>query len=193
MVMTLLSIYISLFPYQSPKELYQSASAYVMSYYETQNMQNIEIVNYKRPNYNITLNTLYQDYTWERCIENNIPYELFLAMMYHESKFDEKCIGVNDNGTEDIGFTQINTINFKEVSKILGIEISEISDPYINIDAGIYLFGKLLEKYQDETVALIAYNAGETGMKRIMKNHDSTAYSRLILEYKKTLLENGGF
>lgn len=62
------------------------------------------------------------------------------------------------------------------------------NDAEDNIIAGAYMLGQYLSKYGDENLALMCYNCGEAGAKRLWaKGIYSTKYSRSILEYAESL------
>lgn len=117
----------------------------------------------------------YQDYLWQKCVEYEIQdyYELLLAMMYHESKFDPSIV----SGTNDYGLFQINVCNHSWLKETLGI--SDFLDPYDSIDAGVHIISGYLKKYNDVHMALMCYNMGEGGAKR--SGATSSRYSRGVV------------
>jgi len=123
------------------------------------------------------LQTVMQEY----CTEYNVPYALALAVAERESNFNPDA----KSGTNDYGLMQINKINHKQL-KELGI------DPLThkgNIHAGILMLSQKLERYGDYELALMAYNCGDTGAKRLWDAGTySTKYSRAVMErYQKWL------
>lgn len=72
------------------------------------------------------------------CDENEISYELVLAVMYLESRFDVEAVNyANSNGTRDYGLMQINS-RYKDVhAENAGIDNFNVFDPYENIKVGI--------------------------------------------------------
>lgn len=115
----------------------------------------------------------YQDYLWSKLKEYNHTdlYETCIALMYHESEFQEDVI----SKTNDHGLMQINAGNFNWLRDTLNI--SSLDDPYDNIDCGVYILTSAFEKYGDIEAALVAYNQGHCGEVR------STKYSRCILKH----------
>lgn len=111
----------------------------------------------------IPLNRELQEYTFQRCSELGLEYELVLAVMWRESRFDSNALHLNSNGTFDSGLMQINDINKKWLNEKRGID--NLMDPYQNIDAGTAILGDLYEKY-GEHGAMLAYQYGEAGMVR---------------------------
>jgi len=109
----------------------------------------------------ITLSEELQRYTYNRCQELGLEYEMVLAIMWRESRFQPSAVGVNRNGTRDSGLMQINDVNKKWLLEKHGIE--DLLDPYQNIDAGTAILAKYFSKYS-ENYALMAYQYGEQGM-----------------------------
>ncbi|NLZ53034.1 MAG: lytic transglycosylase domain-containing protein [Thermoanaerobacteraceae bacterium] len=112
--------------------------------------------------YDIPLDTELQSYTYDLCVEYSIEeyYPLILAVMWHESNFNEKAV----SETNDYGLMQINKINHKWLSEKFGI--TDFLDAKQNIKAGVYILSTYLLKYEDIDKALMAYNLGETGARR---------------------------
>lgn len=105
----------------------------------------------------------------QACEKHGVPYALALAVAESESSFDLEA----DSGT-CWGVMQIHPINYPRLREN-GIEPTEYEG---NITAGVFLLGELLEKYADTHKALMAYNCGETGAKRLWKEgYMTTKYS----------------
>lgn len=135
----------------------------------------------------IPLSRELQKYTYDLCKEKHISYELILAVMWKESDFQTNLINVNRNDTKDYGLLQINTSNLKWLQEKCGI--TDVMDDKNNIRSGIELVSYCVSKY-GENDGLIAYNMGESGMKKLKKKgYASTYYSRTILS-KKAEFEN---
>ena len=133
------------------------------------NMQEIRI-------YNIPLADELQEYTFSLCKENDLDYEMVLAMMDQESDYKEKMI----SKTNDYGLMQINKVNHGWLKEKLGIE--DFLDAEQNILAGIIMLSELAGKYDDPHQVLMAYNNGETGAKRLWDQGATTSeYSRSIM------------
>lgn len=134
----------------------------------------------------IDLDENIQEFIYLLCEGYNIDYSFVLALIDQESSFTINA--VSDTG--DYGLFQINEINFEELENKLGI--TDISDPYENTRAGMFILRKLFEKYEEPTKVLMAYNMGETGAKILWdKNVFSTSYTDKILtlqqEYERKL------
>lgn len=120
-------------------------------------------------NENIPLPFELQVIMQQACEKYGVPYALALAVAESESSFDLEA----DSGT-CWGVMQIHPINYPRLREN-GIEPTEYEG---NITAGVFLLGELLEKYADTHKALMAYNCGETGAKRLWKEgYMTTKYS----------------
>ena len=132
--------------------------------------------------YDIPLDREQQDIVREISAEYGVPFELVLAVMQVESNFDVTAIG---NGN-CYGIMQIHKINHPALEKQLGItDWLSLSD---NARAGCYMLGQLLDKYQDETRALMAYNMGEGAAKKAWNaGTRSTGYTEKVKAAKQSL------
>lgn len=93
------------------------------------------------------------------CEEYGVPYALALAVADVESRFDPDAA----SGTNDYGLMQINEVNH-------GWLMEEGIDPMTpagNIEAGVLILSQHLTKYGDPEKALMAYNCGPSGAKRL--------------------------
>lgn len=105
-----------------------------------------------------------QEYTYDLCTENNVDYELVLAVMWRESRFELNATGYNDNGTQDSGVMQINDCNKEWIADELNV--TDLYDPKQNILAGVTMLSGLIDTYGEHD-GLMAYGVGETGMQRL--------------------------
>lgn len=114
----------------------------------------------------------------DACDKYGVPYALALAVAECESSFILEA----DNGT-CWGLMQIHPINYPRLREN-GIEPTEYEG---NIVAGVFMLGELLEKYSDTHKALMAYNCGETGAKRLWnQGYFTSTYSRkVVTNYEK--------
>ena len=121
------------------------------------------------------------------CWDNAVPYEIALAVIHQESRFDPSV----QNGN-CIGYMQVNDVNFEWLHREIGI--TDLHDPVQNLMAGTYMLGELFEKYGEWNMALTAYNFGEVGAREkfFKKGRISCPYSdSVIAQYKewKKILE----
>lgn len=134
--------------------------------------------------FNVPLTHEIQDYIRETSERYGVPMELVIAVIDKESSFRANVI----SGTNDYGYMQINTINFETLTEKLGV--TDLLDPYENILSGIYLLSGHLERTDgDIELALMRYNCGATGAKRLWdKGIYSTEYtSRIMALYESYL------
>lgn len=135
------------------------------------------------PIYDIPLSEELQKYVYEISLEYEIDHKLLLSIMWVETGGTFKLDLISK--TNDYGLMQINKSNHKWLSNA---GLDDMLDPYDNIRAGAIILGGLVEKYGNSHQALMAYNFGEGGMKKVMRNgHQSSRYSRRVFEIKKTL------
>jgi hypothetical protein len=121
----------------------------------------------------------------------NVPYTMLLAVMFQESSYQTDA--VNYDGT-CWGLMQVNEINFERLTEELGdFGVTDIkNNPEDNIVAGAYMLGELLEKYQDENMALMCYSCGEAGARQLFEQgYYSSSYSRAVIQYELEL-DNAG-
>lgn len=123
-----------------------------------------------------TLSYDYQDFVYDECVKNDIQnyYDTVIALMYHESSFEEDLI----SDTDDYGLMQINKCNHKWLKSDLGLD--NMLNPYQNITAGTYIISMLIHKYNNIETALVSYNMGESAV--IDKGIYSSTYSRGVIE-----------
>jgi soluble lytic murein transglycosylase-like protein len=119
------------------------------------------------------------------CEQYSVPYALALAMAEVESHFDPDAV----SSTGDYGLMQINTINHAWLLE-KGIDVQTYEG---NIEAGIYIISGYLQTYEDTEKALMAYNCGPTGARRLWEAGTyQTNYTRKVMaayEYWTNLLE----
>jgi Soluble lytic murein transglycosylase and related regulatory proteins (some contain LysM/invasin domains) len=111
------------------------------------------------------------------CQKYGAPFELIMAIMDNESDFIQNA--VSDDG-HDYGLMQIRDVNQPQLTADLGV--TDFLDPLQNAECGIYMISGYIKKYGDLNLALMAYNCGETGARRLWdKGTYSTEYSRGII------------
>lgn len=134
------------------------------------------VVETKEEYFVIPLSHNLQDYTRRLCVEYNVPFELAIAVMDHESSFRADAV----SKTNDYGIMQINKVNHSRLIKTLGI--SDFLSPYDNIHAGVYMLAEVLKAADgDINFAMIMYNCGIGGARaKKAKGITSTHYSESI-------------
>lgn len=121
-----------------------------------------------------------QEFTYYLCDGYNLDFTLVMALIRKESSFNPDVI----SETNDYGYMQINKINHQWLTDTLGV--TDFTDPYENIRAGVFVLRKLFERYQDTNMVLMAYNMGEEGAARLWdKGIYSTEYTEKIMNYQE--------
>ena len=118
-----------------------------------------------------------QEYTYNLCRAYGVDFCFAMGLMYTESGFAADAI----SDTDDYGLMQVNIINAEEIADKLGIY--ELTEPHLNIHAGLYLLGKLWKEYQGNRAKIsMAYNMGETGAMHLWeKGIYETDYSKEVI------------
>jgi len=101
-------------------------------------------------------NVPYGDIIYREARKNDLAPELVAAMVHTESDFRPKLV----SGKSAQGLMQI----VPSTAALLGVD--DPFDPEKNIAAGTRYFRYLLDRFDDETIALAAYNAGEGNVAR---------------------------
>lgn len=127
--------------------------------------------------FDVPLSEELQDYIREKCTEYEVPMELVIALIDKESSFRSDVVST----TNDYGLMQINKCNHQWLSSTLGIR--DFLDPMENVLCGIYMLSDHLDDTDgDIELALMMYNCGEGGAKRLWGNGIySTSYSHSVM------------
>ena len=146
--------------------------------------------------YNIKLSEDLQKYAYNMCKKYGVPYVVFLGLMRTESNFRANA----KSSTNDYGICQINASNFAYLKRKLGI--TDLFDPYQNIQAGAYWLSRYYKSWKDEASgeelalhALNSYNWGEGAYRKYLKkgnNAYSWHYGKTVLKYANIIETKGG-
>lgn len=118
-----------------------------------------------------------QVYLWCLCEERGLDYYIMVALIEAESGYQWDACRSGDNS---IGYMQIIE---KWHEDRIAEEYADINNPYGNIRVGLNFMSELYERYGDWSKALMAYNMGESGAKKLWaKGEYSTYYSRNIIK-----------
>jgi soluble lytic murein transglycosylase len=113
----------------------------------------------------LTLPLRHEDVIRQQAYEKDVDAALIAAVIYSESKFLDQT---SDAGAR--GLMQITPEAAKEIERLSGgttFELSDLSDPEINIRYGTFLLRELMGRFDgDEAAALAAYNAGPANVER---------------------------
>lgn len=133
--------------------------------------------------YDVPLTDELQIFIHEICAEYGIDYKLVLAIISVESSF--RCNAYNET-TDCCGLMQINRINLPVLRDKLGV--TDLFNAYENAIGGIYLLRQALNYDGDTEHALMIYNCGIGGAKKLFyKGVHSTEYSRKVLAVRDSL------
>lgn len=125
--------------------------------------------------YDVPLDKDIQDYIIAKSTEHHINPALVFAIIERESNYDSKAVG---DGGNSIGLMQINTYWQQERMDKLGI--TDLFNPYENVDIGIEVLDEILSQYEDLTFSLMVYNGGfgyaTDNINRGIYNTDYTEY-----------------
>ena len=97
-------------------------------------------------------------------------------MIEQESKFDANA----RSSAGAVGLMQLQPATAKGIAKYTGgskFVLSDLDDPEINVRYGAWYLHHLLQKYDDERLALAAYNAGQDNVDRWRAAHEGIQYS----------------
>ena len=89
--------------------------------------------------------------------------ELVAAVIYQESKFDASA----RSAAGAVGLMQLQPETAKGIALRTGggkFRVEDLDDPEINVRYGSWYLHHLLDKYEDELLALAAYNAGQANV-----------------------------
>ena len=127
-----------------------------------------------------------QETMQDQCEAYGVPYALALAIAEVETHFDPDAV----SPTHDYGLMQINQVNHEWLQS-LGMDPLTYAG---NIEAGVYIIGGYLDRYGDTEQALMAYNNGPTGARKLWDaGVYQTDYTRKVmtaLEHWTSILED---
>lgn len=111
-----------------------------------------------------------------------MDFTFVMALIQHESNFNADLV----SATNDYGLMQINEINHSYLKEQLGM--TDFTEPYDNVRAGMFILRKLFEKYESPEKVLMAYNMGETGASRLWEQGIfEINYSKSVLQIQREL------
>ena len=111
-----------------------------------------------------------------------MDFTFVMALIQRESNYNPDVI----SKTNDYGLMQINEINHPYLQEQLGI--TDFTEPYGNVRAGMFILRKLFEKYEIPEKVLMAYNMGETGASRLWEQGIfEINYSKSVLQIQQEL------
>ena len=138
----------------------------------------------ERTYYDVPLAEDLQDIIIDAAESCGVDPALVLAVIEKESGYDPAAAG--DNGRSQ-GLMQIwRSAHEKRMEKLGAVNLY---DPRDNIIVGVDILAEKLNSYGDVEKALIAYNAGDAGAKKLYfsKGIYSNSYSQAVLEIAKEI------
>lgn len=109
--------------------------------------------------------------------DHGLPPELIYAVIEKESSWRADALNAAGNC---IGLMQISTVNLGWLGESLGVE--DLYDPFQNVLAGISMLASYVEAYGDYHMALMCYNCGSGGAKKLFdQGVYSSTYSRWVV------------
>jgi soluble lytic murein transglycosylase len=112
----------------------------------------------------ITLPLRHDDIIRQQARDKNLDPALIAAIIYEESRFRDQTSHAGAKG-----LMQVTPETARFIARRSGgvnfVE-SDLSTPQVNISYGSYYLRYLIDRYGDETLAIAAYNAGETNLNR---------------------------
>ncbi len=112
---------------------------------------------------------------------------LLAAVIYRESKFDPRA----ESSSGAIGLMQLLPDTAEGIAVHTGgneFVVEDLYDPEINVRYGSFYLRRLIRKYDDERLALAAYNAGQTNVDEWIENDEGIAFPETE-EYVEDVLE----
>ena len=137
------------------------------------------------PNLDIPLNNEYQQYIYEQCNYDDDLYLLIVAVIKTESNFDPYAVSYDGH---DYGLMQLRDSYHAEMCENYGV--SDPKEPYDNLKSGISMLKEYLDKWEYKNLALMCYNCGQDGARKLWKNGIySTDYTVKVLNTYKQYKE----
>jgi soluble lytic murein transglycosylase len=120
---------------------------------------------YERARYPLHYASIVRDQAQEK----DLDPALLAAVIYQESKFETRA----RSSSGAIGLMQLKPETAEGIALRTGgtaFEVSDLTDPAINIRYGSWYLSHLFSKYGDERLVLAAYNAGQGNVDRWLEN-----------------------
>ena len=134
---------------------------------------------------------VYTDIVNRISADYNIDPLVILSVMREESRFNRKAI----SRSGALGLMQLMPFTEQRMAKSLGYETESLSDDEImrhdlNITLGSYYLGQLISEFGSVPMAVAAYNAGESAVRRWLEANQYNEVDEFIedIPYKETRL-----
>lgn len=110
----------------------------------------------------------HKEIIFAQCDNFGLDKRLVLSLVKVESNF--KVNAKSKKGA--VGLMQVTPTTAKFIAKELNVVTFDLYNPNDNVTFGCYYLGYLLNKFNDTTLALCAYNAGEGNVIEWLKNSE---------------------
>ena len=166
----------------------EETTAYVKSVQPTKRItRQTEEATTKEPEtyyWNVPLSHSLQDYIRKQCDKYDIPMELVLAIIKHESNYNPNEV----SPSRDYGLMQIHDGSFGYLEKQFG-ELDYLK-PKDNIKAGVYILWLHIQRADGDLLkGVMAYNKGDAGMRALWESGvHSTHYTERVFYYYELYL-----
>jgi soluble lytic murein transglycosylase len=147
----------------------------------------------------LTLPLRHEDIIKQQAAEKHLDPALLAAMIYQESKFQDRTSSAGAKGLMQILPSTAQFIARK--SGGTAFELRDLGTPQINISYGSWYLRYLINRYNgNETLAVAAYNAGENNVDKWVRNAggennfdpaadipfpETRAYVHSVMEHRK--------
>lgn len=138
----------------------------------------------EREYYDVPLTEELQNIIIDISAERAVDPALVLAVIEKESGYNPDAAG---DGGKSQGLMQIwQSAHEKRMEKLGAVNLY---DPYDNVIVGVDILAEKLNSYGDVEKALIAYNAGDAGAKKLYfsKGIYSNSYSQAVMEIAESI------
>lgn len=126
--------------------------------------------------YSIPLSNEDQDYLRSLCQKYNVSFRVMLGLIQIESYYNPNSL----SSTNDYGICQVNKCHHEWLSAVFGQ--TNFFDMHFNMECGVYMLSRYLDKGYCIEQALIGYNLSERGMLNKWNNGiHHTYYSDKVL------------
>jgi soluble lytic murein transglycosylase-like protein len=105
----------------------------------------------------------------------NVSDELLYAIAAQESRLDPDAVGLNTDGSRDIGIMQINSWWLPKLADF-GIDERHLKEPCTNISVGAWILAGNITRYGYTWDAVGAYNAGTGNTEMIRIRREAYAH-----------------
>jgi len=123
------------------------------------------------------------DALWHESRRAGVDPLMVAAIVAHESSFANRAV----SRAGAVGLMQLRPFVARDVARRRGIEWAghqALREPELNVRLGILYYQELLDRFDgDAELALAAYNAGPTRVRRMVRNGDyrGSSYARRVL------------